>query len=691
MMRWIDWCGSTPGGSTTTNYAQAYSYDAMDRITSGEAGTVSYNDPSHVHAATNLSTVPNQYASYDAMGNMTCRTTDTTGSQSCAAGTQTGATMSYDNAGRLVSWTAPTGLGENDQYLYDNEGNRVLTRSSTTTNGTTTSSDTITFDNLTEVDIAAGVTTVTNYYNVSGQRVAMRKGAILSYLVPDFLGSDSVALNSDGSVQAVQLFAPYGQVRYNDQIMPTDYSFAGQRLDQRSGLLYDNARYYDPVSGRFTRADTVQTNTMGQDPYAYVGDSPETKTDPTGTMHICSDEGDCNEGGGGSPPPPSSPPPPPPPPTPTPDPQPGAPSVTQVVSALSSVAGVAGKVLWQAIDLVFNVSGMWHDVQTLTDANASWWDKVGAGADLGVSIFNDINMLDGEGEAARAAEVGAEIAEKGVADVAESGATDVVGDVVEGACSFVFTTKVATQVGEQAIGTLKVGEKVVAYNPSTKKTELQPILHVWIHQDNDLVDLTITHVTHARGAKPVSEVIHTNKKHPFLTVEKGFLPVAQIKLGMHVREADGQVRVISGWKVVPGVQTMYNLEVAQDHTFVVGAGMWVVHNCAKKAASEFFERYGSEDEATGAQDTNELSFKPGTRGPDGGTKWISQPGKASWKSLGPKTHGWQMTIETTAGTRDWLSKIGTFKENEPFFYGVPSEYLDEFNSRIVNITSSPVR
>ncbi len=53
--------------------------------------------------------------------------------------------------------------------------------------------------------------------------------------------------------------------------------------------------------------------------------------------------------------------------------------------------------------------------------------KVAAGPDMGVTIFNEINMLDGEGEAARAAEVGAEIAEKGVADVAESGATDVVG------------------------------------------------------------------------------------------------------------------------------------------------------------------------------------------------------------------------------------------------------------------------
>src|SRR5450631_2100050 len=193
-----------------------------------------------------------------------------------------------------------------------------------------------------------------------------------------------------------------------------------------------------------------------------------------------------------------------------------------------------------------------------------------------VTIFTDINMLDGEGEAARAAEIGAEIAEKGVADVSESAGRDAV-DVVEAGCggglSFLFTTKVATQQGEQAIGMLKVGEKVWAYNPKTKKMELQPILHVWINHDNDLVDLTITHTT-----KPVSEVIHTNKKHPFLTAEKGFLPVGQIKLGMHVVEADGQLGVISGWKVVPGAKTMYNLEVAQDHTFAIGYGQWIVHN-----------------------------------------------------------------------------------------------------------------
>ena len=137
----------------------------------------------------------------------------------------------------------------------------------------------------------------------------------------------------------------------------------------------------------------------------------------------------------------------------------------------------------------------------------------------------------------------------------------------------------ATQQGEQAIGTLKVGAKVWAYNPSTKTMELQPILHVWINHDNDLVDLTITKPAQRKATRLTSEVLHTNQKHPFLTVEKGFLPVGQMKLGMHVVEANGQVGMVSGWKVVPGVKVMYNLEVAQDHTFMVGVGQWVVHNC----------------------------------------------------------------------------------------------------------------
>lgn len=109
----------------------------------------------------------------------------------------------------------------------------------------------------------------------------------------------------------------------------------------------------------------------------------------------------------------------------------------------------------------------------------------------------------------------------------------------------------------------------------------EPILHVWIHTDHDLVDLTLTtklHAPHSTVTITTSETIHTNKKHPFFTEEQGFLPVAQLKLGMHVLRADGRYGVITGYKLVPGAKVMYNLEVAQDHTFTVGVGQFVVHN-----------------------------------------------------------------------------------------------------------------
>jgi len=149
-------------------------------------------------------------------------------------------------------------------------------------------------------------------------------------------------------------------------------------------------------------------------------------------------------------------------------------------------------------------------------------------------------------------------------------------------CSFTSTTAVTTDHGKQAIGTLQVGEWVLAYNSKTHKMELEPILHVWINQDHDLVDLTITTTTKGPDGKSAktSEVIHINQKHPFFTMEHGFLPVGYIKLGMQLLQADGRVGVVTGWKVVPGTKVMYNLEVAQDHTFTVGAGQWVVHNCA---------------------------------------------------------------------------------------------------------------
>jgi hypothetical protein len=92
---------TAPSGTTLPFFHQSYSYDNLDRTTNGDAGAFSYTDTTHAHAVTRLGSLPNLYAAYDAMGNMTCRNTDTTTGHSCGSGSLTGALMTYDNEGRM--------------------------------------------------------------------------------------------------------------------------------------------------------------------------------------------------------------------------------------------------------------------------------------------------------------------------------------------------------------------------------------------------------------------------------------------------------------------------------------------------------------------------------------------------------------------------------------------------------------
>ncbi|HEU5378530.1 MAG TPA: RHS repeat-associated core domain-containing protein, partial [Ktedonobacteraceae bacterium] len=224
---------------------------------------------------TSLGSVANPYAAYDAMGNMTCRNVDMTTGHTCGGSTPTGATMTYDNQGRLVSWTAPSGTSADKTYLYDNQGNQVLATSAV--GGTST--DTVYFDNYTETVLTSGTTATTKYYSLNGQRLAEKVNGTLYYLATDLLGNMVLALNSNGTAAAVALYKPYGQTNYSWGTMPTAQNYTSQRLDSQTGLLYYNFRWYDPFSGRFVRTDTKQNNANGLDPFAYVNGNPETLTD----------------------------------------------------------------------------------------------------------------------------------------------------------------------------------------------------------------------------------------------------------------------------------------------------------------------------------------------------------------------------------------------------------------------------
>jgi RHS repeat-associated protein len=80
-------------------------------------------------------------------------------------------------------------------------------------------------------------------------------------------------------------YYPYGVARYIAGTTPTSFNFTGQRKDAGSGLLFYNARWYDPVVGRFLQADTIVPSPgdpQSLNRYSYTLNNPLRYVDPSG-------------------------------------------------------------------------------------------------------------------------------------------------------------------------------------------------------------------------------------------------------------------------------------------------------------------------------------------------------------------------------------------------------------------------
>jgi RHS repeat-associated protein len=126
---------------------------------------------------------------------------------------------------------------------------------------------------------------VTKYYHFGQQRVAMRQGGVVYYLHGDHLGSTTLTTDDTGAVVAQSRYLPHGQLRWTSGASPTDFGFTGQRDETSFGLMDYNARYYDPLSGRFISPDTVVPepgNPQTLNRYSYVNNNPLRYKDPSG-------------------------------------------------------------------------------------------------------------------------------------------------------------------------------------------------------------------------------------------------------------------------------------------------------------------------------------------------------------------------------------------------------------------------
>lgn len=285
-------------------YSQTYAYDKLGNLIDTNGGTPDYN---YATWSTSCGTPPGQslphavrqigpdYFCYDANGNMSSRT-------------EGGITYTqiYDVGNRLVS---VMGGGSSTTFAYDASGQRVKTMATTPGN-----SRTITYYPFPNYEVEQqqtwqpGVcfttcpgswvtdTTITrSLYGLAGQAIATRVVSSpaagtdgLFYFLGDHLGSTRLLTNTSGTpiADTKAHFLPYGSYRGGEPVSDTtDTGFTGHKHNDPIGLIYMNARFYLPVSGRFLTADSMisdPSDPQSANRYSYVLGNPIRLVDPSG-------------------------------------------------------------------------------------------------------------------------------------------------------------------------------------------------------------------------------------------------------------------------------------------------------------------------------------------------------------------------------------------------------------------------
>lgn len=78
----------------------------------------------------------------------------------------------------------------------------------------------------------------------------------------------------------------------NPQSQKVEDTYTGQKKDEETNLMFYNARYYNPNTGIFLQADSVDD---GQNKYQYVAGDPVNSTDPSGNCWFGFIGLDCQE------------------------------------------------------------------------------------------------------------------------------------------------------------------------------------------------------------------------------------------------------------------------------------------------------------------------------------------------------------------------------------------------------------
>jgi RHS repeat-associated protein len=164
----------------------------------------------------------------------------------------------YDKAGRDTKVETP---GKTTLYTYDNAGNRQSLVETYTSNQSSGNGD------------------------GGGDNGNESNKPVFSYFLFNGHGDTVQTVTQEGEIQNQYDYVIFGSPTLTIETAACSIRYAGEYLDNETGLYYLRARYYNPYIGRFISEDSYwgeDDNPLSLNLYTYCSNNPIRYTDPTG-------------------------------------------------------------------------------------------------------------------------------------------------------------------------------------------------------------------------------------------------------------------------------------------------------------------------------------------------------------------------------------------------------------------------
>ncbi|BBB64202.1 hypothetical protein UNDKW_5929 (plasmid) [Undibacterium sp. KW1] len=143
--------------------------------------------------------------------------------------------------------------------------------------------------------------------------------------------------------------------------------------------------------------------------------------------------------------------------------------------------------------------------------------------------------------------------------------------VTRRAC-FVAGTLVQTNAGLKAIDQLTVGERVLSMSEETSEITYKGVVRTMRIPDKEIYRISVS------GNNNDIEVIRATENHPFWLEGTGWVQAGDLQADDKLTTPEGQVVGVVAVENESATETVYNIEVADFHTYFVGHSQVLVHN-----------------------------------------------------------------------------------------------------------------